>query len=202
MGRVTARRLPDRAAGHGVGLRRLEVDDAPLLHAAVVASTEHLRPWMPWIAAEPQTLQQRRDLISAWEHRWEQGGDATFGIFTGRLLVGGCGLHRRVGPRGLEIGYWVHVGHVGRGYATKAAALLTTAAFSDPEVGFVEIHHDKANVRSAGVPRRLGFTMLGERPDEISAPGEVGVDCQWQVSRHDWPGTALGSVLGGLGRQR
>jgi RimJ/RimL family protein N-acetyltransferase len=50
----------------------------------------------------------------------------------------------------------------------------------------VEIHHDKANVASAGVPRRLGYTYVSEQPDEPTAPGEIGIDCTWRVTRSDW----------------
>jgi RimJ/RimL family protein N-acetyltransferase len=87
----------------------------------------------------------------------------------------------------LEIGYWVHVAHVRLGYATEMSEALTHLAFGIDEIERVEIHHDKANVASAGVPRRLGFGLLSETPDEISAPGEIGVDCAWIVTRGTWP---------------
>ena len=32
------------------------------MHDAVTESIEHLRPWMPWIADEPVTVEQRRAL--------------------------------------------------------------------------------------------------------------------------------------------
>ena len=50
---------------------------------------------------------------------------------------------------------------------------LTSLAFGIDEIEPVEIHRDKANVASAGVPRRLGFELLTETPDEISAPGRL-----------------------------
>jgi RimJ/RimL family protein N-acetyltransferase len=49
-----------------------------------------------------------------------------------------------------------------------------------------EIHHDKANVASAGVPRKLGFALLAEVPDEIRAPGEIGIECRWRMERDQW----------------
>ena len=55
-----------------------------------------------------------------------------------------------------------------------------------PGIDAVEIHHDRANVRSAAVPRRLGFTFVGEEPDEPEAPGEAGIDCAWRAERAAW----------------
>jgi RimJ/RimL family protein N-acetyltransferase len=40
-------------------------------------------------------------------------------------IVGGLGLHPRVGAAGLEIGYWVRAGATGRGLATEAVAAAT-----------------------------------------------------------------------------
>ena len=53
----------------------------------------------------------------------------------------------------LEIGYWVHVDHLQKGYATEMARILTSAAFTVPGIERVEIHHDKANTRSGAIPR-------------------------------------------------
>jgi RimJ/RimL family protein N-acetyltransferase len=63
---------------------------------------------------------------------------------------------------------------------------LTEAAFAQPEVLRVEIHHDKANIASAGVPRKLGFRLVREVGDEITAPSELGVSCEWQMTQEEW----------------
>ena len=141
---------------------------------------------MPWIQEEPQTPENRLALIAQWQADWESGGDALIGAFLDGEVVGSTGLHRRRGPGVLEIGYWLHVDHIGKGYATEIAGALTTAAFSVADIERVEIHHDKANVASAGVPRRLGYTFADESPDAITSPGEVGVDCRWLISRQQW----------------
>lgn len=149
-------------------------------------SAEHLRPWMGFMAQEPPTLEQRRDRIAKWGREWSQGGDVLLGVFRGPAVAGSCGLHRRRGPSGLEIGYWIHRRFLRQGLATRAVRLLTDAALSMPPVDHVEIHHDKANVASSGVPRRLGYRFVGEQPDETHAPAEIGVDCAWRIDRGDW----------------
>jgi ribosomal-protein-serine acetyltransferase len=179
-------RIPPIATAPRLSLRRWVLGDADALNAAVFASLDHLRPWMPWVKFEPLTPDARRDLIRDWESAWEAGGDLVLGAFDGDAIVGGCGLHLRSGPAAMEIGYWVHVAHVRLGYATEMSEALTNLAFGIDEIDRVEIHHDKANVASAGVPRGLGFELLGEAPDEISAPGEIGIDCAWVVTRDIW----------------
>jgi RimJ/RimL family protein N-acetyltransferase len=160
--------------------------DVDALATAIAASLEHLRPWMPWIASEPLDRQARLDLIDRWHADRSSGADAVFGVFRGDTVVGGCGLHRRAGPDTLEIGYWIHVDHIRQGFATEVATTLTTTAFEDPAIAFVEIHHDRANAASAGVPRKLGYALAAVRPDAIEAPGEVGIDCCWRIGRHEW----------------
>ena len=141
---------------------------------------------MPWIVAEPASRTDRLALIAQWETEWQRGGDAIIGAFVDAAVVGSTGLHRRRGPGVLEIGYWVHLDHARKGYATEIADSLTNAAFTVPDIERVEIHHDKANIASAGVPRKLGYTFAGETLDAVTSPGEVGIDCRWVMNRDDW----------------
>ena len=178
--------LPDTIASPRLTLRRWVAADAADLSAAVSASLEHLRPWMPWIAAEPVSLLDRMALIDQWQTEWQRGGDVVIGALLDGVVVGSTGFHRRRGPGVLEIGYWVHSDHTRKGFATEIAVSLTNAAFTVPHIERVEIHHDKANIASAGVPRRLGYTFAGETLDAVTSPGEIGIDCRWVMTRDDW----------------
>ncbi|MDQ3147381.1 MAG: GNAT family N-acetyltransferase [Actinomycetota bacterium] len=178
---MTAADPPARIPAGRIVLRRWEPDNAPLLVAAVTESIEHLRPWMPWIADEPQTVARRRQLIT----QWREEGEAVYGMFDeeGVRVLGGCGLHARIGPGALEIGYWVHVAHVRNGHATAAARALTGAAFALDGIERVEIHCDEANRASAAVPRKLGFDLVRAEDRERVAPGETGRHLVWAVER-------------------
>ena len=58
-------------------------------------------------------------------------------------------MHDDVGPGALEIGYWCHIEYAGRGIITRSAVRLTDIAFEpSPGIERVEIHCDKANIRS------------------------------------------------------
>lgn len=180
--------LPERVAGSDeLLLRRWQLSDADALSRAVAESADHLRPWMGWIAEEPMPPERRLVRIAEWERDRSRGGDVLLGVFRDGQVVGGCGLHRRIAPDGLEIGYWIHAAHVRRGLATRAVGLLTDAALALPGITHVEIHHDKANHASGGVPRKLGFEWLGEWSDEPEAPADIGIEWRWRMDRASWP---------------
>jgi ribosomal-protein-serine acetyltransferase len=179
-------RLPERIEGPGLVLLRWCERDAEAFATAVTESAEHLRPWVPWVAHRAELpLDQLRALLAQREQEWLEGGDVAFAVIAEGQIAGGCGLHR-LGSATLEIGYWIHSSFLRRGLATAASALLTDAAFDIPGIDDVEIHHDKANVPSAGIPRRLGFEFLGEQPNEHPAPSDTGIDFIWRTSRRAW----------------
>jgi ribosomal-protein-serine acetyltransferase len=190
--------LPERFTGRdGLLVRRWLVTDAEELGRAVAASADHLRPWMAWIADEPLPLDRRKGMIHEWERDWAQGGDVVLGVFLERRIAGGCGLHRRIGPDGLEIGYWVHAAFLRRGVATRVARVLTDAALDLPGITGVEIHHDKANQASAGIPRALGFEWLGETQDEPVAPADTGIEWRWRMDKDTWDARRATNERGG-----
>jgi RimJ/RimL family protein N-acetyltransferase len=159
---------------------------------------------MAWVAAEPLSLEERLRKITRWSTRLDAGEDFSFAI--GGELLGGCGLHRRIAPDGLELGYWARGDRTGQGVATDAARALVQAAFSVDGITHVEIHHDAANAASRRIPEKVGFTCIGERPDDIVAPAEVGIDVIWRLDRDPatrpgspWRGGAVVVTPGGLG---
>ncbi|MGA8147013.1 MAG: GNAT family N-acetyltransferase, partial [Gallionellaceae bacterium] len=98
---------PYRIETERLVIRCYETDDAALLKEAIDSSLEHLREWMPWADAEPQTLGEKTELIESFRAVWAAGENFVYGIFSAdeSRLLGGSGLHPRVGPGGLEIGY-------------------------------------------------------------------------------------------------
>lgn len=180
---------PESMEAGALVLRRLTPEDAPALSRAVTESLDHLRPWMPWATPEAATVKAQRARLGGPAGTWEpDGSEYGFGMFLASdgTLVGGIGLHRRVGPRALEIGYWVHVAHTGRGYATSAAGAVTEVGFALAGTERLEIHCDAANRASAAVPVKLGYRLLRTEDREPQAPGETGRHQVWALTREEW----------------
>jgi RimJ/RimL family protein N-acetyltransferase len=144
-------------------LRCWEPDDAPLLKEAVDSSLEHLRPWMPWARYEPQSLDEKLQLAREFRGQFDLGEQYVYGIFEPdeSRALGGSGLHPRGGEGSLEIGYWIRADSIGQGLATEVAAVLTRVGFEHVGLDRVDLSCDPENVRSAKIPRKLGFVEEG-----------------------------------------
>ena len=162
-------------------LRRYREDDLDELLRAVTESLDHLRPWMPWAAN--YTRQSAAEFLARSARDWADGSEYNYAIITDGTLAGGCGLMTRIGPGGLEIGYWVHRAYTGRGLATAATAALFGQAFGLPGVDWLEIVHDELNVASGQIPRKLGFTEVGRRPLDPPTPEGTGIGIVWRLTR-------------------
>lgn len=173
----------ERIEVDGIVVRRYVVADAEALAESITESIDHLRPWMPWIAHEPVSIDNRRALIAEWSAEWDARRNFTMGIFDGDLHIGGTGLHLRNGPGVVEIGYWIRVSRAGQGVMTRVVGALVDEAFAHDDIDTIEIHHDAANRASGRIPEKLGFSRAGERQREPQAPAESGRDVRWVRTR-------------------
>ncbi len=165
----------------GIEVRTWCERDVPAMADAIEASIEHLRPFLPWIANEPLTDEARMALVTGWESARRDGGDAVYGIWRDGRVVGGTGAHRRGAPDGLEIGYWLRADAQGHGTMTMVVAALTSALLDLPGTSHVEIRHDVANTRSAAIPRRCGYRLVGREKRPAEAPAETGWGLLWRI---------------------
>jgi len=134
--------------------------DAPVLRAALDACDAYLRPWIPFMKDEPRSLQQTAQWLRGHRAAFDSGTMFRYAVFdkAERNLLGENMLLSRVGPGGLEIGYWTHKDAAGNGFATEATCAMIRVAFDIEKAMRVEIMCAPENSASASIPSRLGFT--------------------------------------------
>ena len=144
-------------------IRCYNPSDAKLLEQSVLESVEHLKPWMPWAHNEPVSIESRTKAVQSFRGKFDLGENYIYGIFNAdeTRLLGGTGLHPRIGDNELEIGYWIHKDFINKGFVTESTAALTKVAFEICHVHRMEIHCDPGNLASAAVPRKLGYVHEG-----------------------------------------
>ncbi len=178
--------FPDLIHTDRLLLRPWTLDDAPQLKRVLDANVDHLHPWIPWATPEPAPEEVVTARVDKHALSFTTGSEWLYGVFSkdGLSIVGGAGLHPRIGAGGVEIGYWISVSHIQKGYATEAAATLTRLAFEEPSIERVQIRCDPRNVASAAIPRRLGFdhidTIVAAKTRANGEPYDLMV---WEMTR-------------------
>ncbi|KAG5953595.1 hypothetical protein E4U53_004550 [Claviceps sorghi] len=158
----TARKPPEHLKEGDLYLRRWQASDAPALEAAASSSLAELTPWMPW-AAQGYTATEAQHFLDQTRKSWEAGSAYDYAVIVDDQPSGSFGLMRPPGePGDFEIGYWLATRATGRGWATRATAMLIGVA-RELGASHVRIRHAELNARSAKIPSRLGFTCLGRQ---------------------------------------
>ena len=150
---------PYRIETERLVIRCYDPRDAPLLKEMMDSSLDHLREFMPWTDAEPQTVDEKVALLRSFRAAFDSGENFPYGVFSRdeSEQLAGSGLHPRIGPGGFDIGYFVRASATRQGIATETAAALTRVGFEVCRADRIEIHIDPRNEASLGVPRKLGY---------------------------------------------
>lgn len=145
----------------GVELRLLEERHAGVLFALVERERQYLRQWLAWVdgrSSEADILDFIRGTLGQFSAN--QGFSA--GIWVDGSIAGVITLHKiDWRDRFCEIGYWLAREFQCRGIMTDAARAVTEHALVELDLNRVEIRCAVDNVKSAAIPKRLGFTWDG-----------------------------------------
>lgn len=187
---VQAKRTAYRIETERLVLRCWSPTDAHCLRAAVDANDQHLRPMIPFMKDEPRTLAQTVQWLRGHRAAFDSDQMYRFAVFDAeeKTLLGENMLIARVGPGGLEIGYWTDKNAVGRGVASEASSAMIRVAFEIEKVERVEIMCAPENIASACIPAKLGFTheaTLKQRARDTE--GGVLDLMVWSLFADDYP---------------
>ena len=157
--------FPDSFETERLIIRAPRPGEGRAVNAAIRASLDALRPWMPWVQPVPSVDDtEAHGRRGAAHFRLRKDLPLRLWRKTDGEFVGSSGLHRidwRV-PR-MEIGYWVRSDLGGQGYITEAVEGITQFAFTHLDARRLEIHCDARNTRSTAVAERAGYTLEARR---------------------------------------
>lgn len=154
--------IPDRIQVNADTYLELITDKhaAPLL-AITDANREHLQQWLPWV----NSMRTKMDFLAYIERcklQHASGTDYGYTIFHRHRPAGRIGVHH-ISPynKSAAIGYWLDKRETGKGIITACCSALLELCFTTLKLERVEIKCATGNLKSAAVPKRLGFTYEG-----------------------------------------
>ncbi len=185
--------LPSQLTTPRLFFRPWSPGDQSAFEEAVAGSLPHLSAWLPW-ARIP--LEEQWAGLQEFMQRPASAQDVLYAIFDAEetKVLGGIGIHHRGADDEREIGYWLRLEAVGKGYMTEAVRAVTTAVFAALPIAAVTIVCDPANTRSAAVPQRIGFPLAGVFPTKQSVPDRTE-DMIWRTTRETWARLHTGTVV-------
>jgi len=153
----------------GWSMRAWREDDVWALARA--ANDERILQWMSDTWPSPYTERDAQWWIGTGQH----AGGMAWALCLDDVPQGGAGLHPQTGifRCNVELGWWLHPDHWGRGVVPAAAGHLVERAFSLPEVTrvFAPIH--AGNARSVRVAEKAGMRLESVQPRSAFKRGVV-----------------------------
>lgn len=178
-------------------LRPWSPEDTQRFRQAVDDNDSYLRPFIPWMKAEPGTLEQTALKLRRSRVDFDSDVSYRYGVFDHdeSRLLGDVGLFTRLGLHAREVGYWIHKDFHGKGMATEAVSAAIKVAFGSSAIDRVEIQCDPLNEASARVAARLGFVHEATLRRRFRDAGDIERDCMiWTLFRDEFLETPAASM--------
>lgn len=180
---------PEAITADGFTLRSYRPGDGPALHAAVVSSYEHVKPWMPWAKAH-QTIEESEATCRRFRARYLLNEDFVIGAWIGDELAGSTGFHPRGDPitrRVADIGMWIRASRAGQGLGTRVLRAMLQWGFEEWGWERLTWHCDTRNLASARVAEKNGLTREGTlRSDQLDVTGARRDSFIFAILRDEW----------------
>jgi ribosomal-protein-serine acetyltransferase len=141
--------------------------------AALIESYADHKEFLPWALPNPSIEETRRIMEEAARNFANVETELRFIIIKKpkNRVVGCVGLHIRDPSIGLfEIGYWTRTSQNGRGYCTRAVALVERYAITELNAKRLEIKTAMSNTASARVAVKAGYTLESTTPGDRPLP--------------------------------
>jgi len=177
-------------------LRSWRGDDAVELLPILEATWGHLSPWIPARVATPAPVPQPAERLAGYAANFASLAEWRYAIFRteDQRMLGEVALFPRSSASRVpfaeanraELGYWLRADENGHGFATEAAAAACQVANDIARFAQFEIRCDARNLRSAALPKRLGFLLTAAERDGAA------VYC---LRRDGFPGEGERSIL-------
>jgi ribosomal-protein-alanine N-acetyltransferase len=146
-------------------------------------------------------------------HSWKLGDQFSFTVVekTSGAPIGRVGIRKDARENVWAVGYWVHPGHWGKGFAVEATRALIEFGFSQLGAAEITVAHATWNNQSKRVVEKLGFRFVRENPCGFIKRGRPVPEYEYVLSRTEHPyvkapprsnSSSSGRVASGAGRRR
>lgn len=157
---------------------------APEIFSLIDKDREHLRTWLPWVDSTLTVDDTVKNLVERIETFQTLQQTAFYGTLDGNFVasVGFVILNDGEG----EIGYWLLSNYGGKGLMTTYVKACIDFGFRALSLQRIIIKCAEGNIKSAAIPKRLGFTLSNQTGKECVRNGEERRTLIFTLDKSDW----------------
>jgi ribosomal-protein-serine acetyltransferase len=144
-----------------LSLRIPAIEDAKDIYTVIDKDRDHLKQWLVWVD-DVKSFENTETNIKKRIEDFEKKEAASFFIYYENQWIGSVGfISIDNDNHNGEIGYWLSSAFEGKGLMTECVKACVRYGFEDLNLHRILIKCDADNVKSAGIPKRLGFILEG-----------------------------------------
>lgn len=143
-----------------ISLELLQQHQAEEIFMLIDHNRNHLRKWLLWVDKR-KSAEDMVPVIKYWLENLANNQGFDVAIRNNGHLVGMIGVQFDWGNRAASIGYFISKDSEGKGIITISLKSLINELFGRYSINRIEIQCAANNLKSQGIPERLGFKKEG-----------------------------------------
>jgi len=145
-----------------------EQEDSKDIFTVVNKDREHLKKWLSWVDKTTSIKDIEINNLERIEKFHKKEAASFYAVYENRFIASVGFISLDNANRKGEIGYWILSDFQGKGLMTECVKACIKYGFEQLNLNRIIIKCASENVRSAAIPKRLGFTLEGTlRQDRI-----------------------------------
>ena len=169
-----------------LSLKMPKIEDSQEIYEVVDKDREHLKKWLAWVDKTTSAKGIEANIIERIE-KFDKKESASFYARYEDKWIASVGFISidDVNRRG-EIGYWLSSEFEGRGLMTDCVKASIKYGFEELGLHRVLIRCSANNLKSAGIPKRLGFKLEGTAREDHKMEGGYEDTLMWSLLEGEW----------------
>lgn len=157
---------------------------APEIFSLIDKDRDYLRTWLPWVDSTTTAEDTRKNISDRIEGFGKREQASFYGTLNGNFVasVGFISLNDGDG----EIGYWLLSEYGGRGLMTLFVKACIDYGFDKLKLNKIVIKCAEGNIKSAAIPKRLGFTQSEKTGTKRIRNGSEHSTLIFTLNRNEW----------------
>ena len=145
-----------------------EIEDAHNIFTIIDTDRKHLTEWLPWVDKTISVKDTETNILERVDKFDKKEAASFYALYEDQFIASVGFISLDIINKKGEIGYWILSSFQGKGLMTECVKACVKYGFEELNLNRIVIKCSSENIKSAAIPKRLGFSLEGTlRQDKI-----------------------------------